>query len=238
MNPDRKTSGLTGVSKARDKSTIKRLQMYRNFKAKRDKTGKIVRPAPFQSKFADGTVARVEPNRKWFGNIKVVSSFVCSSNQRHENYSFSFSNFFYQVGQSALQKFQEELGKAIKDPYQVVMHQTKLPISLLKESGKFARVHLLETESFENTFGPKKQRKRPNLADYDLGSYIEKVQKSGEDYVEDKDKALMKDTTECVDLSREWIMKAGLSKRIWGELYKVIDSSDVIIQVERYLFKF
>lgn len=206
MNPDRKTSGLTGVSKARDKSTIKRLQMYRNFKAKRDKTGKIVRPAPFQSKFADGTVARVEPNRKWFGNIKVV-------------------------GQSALQKFQEELGKAIKDPYQVVMHQTKLPISLLKESGKFARVHLLETESFENTFGPKKQRKRPNLADYDLGSYIEKVQKSGEDYVEDKDKALMKDTTECVDLSREWIMKAGLSKRIWGELYKVIDSSDVIIQV-------
>jgi len=206
MNPDRKTTGLTGVSKARDKSTIKRLQMYRNFKAKRDKTGKIVRPAPFQSKFADGTVARVEPNRKWFGNIKVV-------------------------GQSALQKFQEELGKAIKDPYQVVMRQTKLPVSLLKESGKFARVHLLETESFENTFGPKKQRKRPTLADYDLDTYIEKVQKSSEDYVEDKDKSLMKESTECVDLSREWIMKAGLSKRIWGELYKVIDSSDVIIQV-------
>jgi hypothetical protein len=26
-------------------------------------------------------------------------------------------------------------------------------------------------------------------------------------------------------------MKAGLSKRIWGEFYKVIDCSDVIIQV-------
>merc|ERR1740128_485537 len=180
--------------------------MYRNFKAKRDQAGNIVRPAPFQSKFAEGTVARVEPNRKWFGNIKVV-------------------------GQSALQKFQEELGKAIKDPYQVVMRQTKLPISLLKESGKFARVHLLETESFGNTFGPKKQRKRPTLGDYDLDSYIEKVQKSGESYVEDKDKALIKESTEYVDLSREWIMQAGLSKRIWGELYKVIDSSDIIIQV-------
>lgn len=115
------------------------------------------------------------------------------------------------------------------------MRQTKLPVSLLKESGKFARVHLLETESFENTFGPKKQRKRPTLADYDLDTYIEKVQKSSEDYVEDKDKSLMKESTECVDLSREWIMKAGLSKRIWGELYKVIDSSDVIIQVKKDL---
>jgi nuclear GTP-binding protein len=73
MNPDRKTDGLKGVSKARDKATIKRLQMYRNFKAKRDSSGKIIRPAPFQSKVPSGTVARVEPNRKWFGNIRVVS---------------------------------------------------------------------------------------------------------------------------------------------------------------------
>lgn len=72
MNPDRKTSNLRGVSKARDKATIKRLQMYRNFKAKRDESGKIVRPAPFQSKVPSGTVARVEPNRRWFGNVRVV----------------------------------------------------------------------------------------------------------------------------------------------------------------------
>ncbi len=72
MNPDRKTSTLKGVARPRDKATIKRLQMYRNFKAKRDESGKVIRPAPFQSKFASGTVARVEPNRKWFGNIRVV----------------------------------------------------------------------------------------------------------------------------------------------------------------------
>ena len=29
---------------------------------------------------------------------------------------------------------------------------------------------------------------------------------------------------------RENVMGAGQSKRIWGELYKVIDSSDVVIQ--------
>ena len=74
MNPDRSKSTLKGVSKARDKATIKRLQMYRNFKAKHDASGKVVRAAPFQSKIPAGTVARVEPNRKWFGNIRVVSS--------------------------------------------------------------------------------------------------------------------------------------------------------------------
>lgn len=40
------------------------------------------------------------------------------------------------IGQNALQRFQEELGQTLKDPYQVVMHQTKLPITLLNETGK------------------------------------------------------------------------------------------------------
>lgn len=40
------------------------------------------------------------------------------------------------VSQNALQTFQEELGKVIKDPYQVVMKQTKLPITLLQEKAK------------------------------------------------------------------------------------------------------
>jgi len=39
MNPERRTEGLKGVAKVRTKATIKRLQMYRNFKAKRDKVG-------------------------------------------------------------------------------------------------------------------------------------------------------------------------------------------------------
>lgn len=40
------------------------------------------------------------------------------------------------VGQEQLQKFQENLGKALQDPFQVVMRQTKLPISLLTEKAK------------------------------------------------------------------------------------------------------
>ena len=33
------------------------------------------------------------------------------------------------------------------------------------------------------------------------------------------------------DAAREYIFAAGKSKRIWNELYKVIDSSDVVLQV-------
>lgn len=34
-----------------------------------------------------------------------------------------------------------------------------------------------------------------------------------------------------VDEARAWYLQAGQSKRIWNELYKVIDSSDVVIHV-------
>ena len=34
--------------------------------------------------------------------------------------------------------------------------------------------------------------------------------------------------------ARDYHLQKGQSKRIWGELYKVLDSSDVIIQVGSY----
>jgi len=206
MNPERSTEGLKGVAKPRTKGTIKRLQMYRNFKAKRDKSGKILTPAPFQGWVPSGTMARVEPNRKWFDNTRVI-------------------------GQNALQKFQEELGKSIKNPYDIVMKSTKLPITLLNEKGKYARVHLLDTESFESTFGKKKLRKKPNLKVRDENHLSEVVSMVENTYTDEKDFDIVKEDTGEKDVSRDWIMNAGQSKRIWNELYKVIDSSDVLLMV-------
>lgn len=206
MNPERSKENLKGVAKPRTKSTIKRLQMYRNFKAKRDKTGKILTPAPFQGWLPSGTRARVEPNQKWFGNTRVIS-------------------------QNALQKFQTELGAAMKNPYQVVMKPTNLPITLLNEKGKNARVHLLETESFESVFGPKKSRKRPNLPAKGLEELTEMVKKNEESYSSEKDSNIVKDDGGVKDMPRDWVMAAGQSRRIWNELYKVVDSSDVILQI-------
>ncbi|XP_058461181.1 nucleolar GTP-binding protein 2 [Malaya genurostris] len=206
MNPERSTEGLKGVAKPRTKSTIKRLQMYRNFKAKRDRKGKILTPAPFQGWVSSGTVSRVEPSPKWFANSRVIS-------------------------QSSLQKFQEEMGKAIRDPYKVVMKPTNLPITLLNETAKYQRVHLLDTEGFDTTFGPKKQRKRPSLKVRDLEDLTRNAEESVDRYDDSKDRDLERDDGGVKDQVREWIFAAGQSKRIWNELHKVIDSADVLLQV-------
>ncbi|XP_017078969.1 nucleolar GTP-binding protein 2 [Drosophila eugracilis] len=206
MNPERPKSGLKGVAHPRTKGTIKRLQMYRNFKAKRDRTGKILTPAPFQGRLPAGTMARVEPTPKWFSNSRVIS-------------------------QTALQKFQDEIGKAVKDPYQVIMKPSQLPVTLLNEAAKYKRVHLLDTESFDSTFGPKKQRKRVSLKVRDLEDLSKAADDQADKYDSAKDLDLIREDTGEKKAVRDWVFGAGQSKRIWNELHKVVDASDVLLQV-------
>uniref|UniRef100_K7FL00 Nucleolar GTP-binding protein 2 n=1 Tax=Pelodiscus sinensis TaxID=13735 RepID=K7FL00_PELSI len=196
-----------GGHNVRDRATIRRLNMYRQ-KERRNNRGKVIRPLQYQSTVAPGTVARVEPNIKWFGNTRVIK-------------------------QSSLQKFQEEMETVMKDPYKVVMKQSKLPMSLLHDriTPHNSKVHILDTEAFETTFGPKSQRKRPNLSVNDVQSLLENAEASVGTYDQGKDRDLVMEDTGVRDEAREEIYKKGQSKRIWGELYKVIDSSDVIVQV-------
>ncbi|CAH6790852.1 nucleolar GTP-binding protein 2 [Phodopus roborovskii] len=204
-NPDR-VQGAGGQN-MRDRATIRRLNMYRQ-KERRNNRGKVIKPLQYQSTVASGTVARVEPNIKWFGNTRVIK-------------------------QASLQKFQEEMDKVMKDPYKVVMKQSKLPMSLLHDriQPHNAKVHILDTESFESTFGPKSQRKRPNLFASDMQSLLENAEMSTESYDQGKDRDLVTEDTGVRNEAQEEIYKKGQSKRIWGELYKVIDSSDVVVQV-------
>ncbi|KAF7651383.1 hypothetical protein LDENG_00111610 [Lucifuga dentata] len=204
-NPDRVKGA--GGNNMRDRATIKRLNMYRQ-KQRCNKRGKVIKPLQHQSTVAPGTVARVEPNIKWFANTRVIK-------------------------QSSLQKFQYEIGAVQKDPYRVVMRQSKLPMSLLHDRVKAhnSKVHILDTEGFETTFGPKAQRKRPNLMVGDVKDLVDQAEASAMNYSADKDKDLVTEDTGVREEAREEIFKKGQSKRIWGELYKVLDSSDVIIQV-------
>jgi len=206
MNPNRPKEALKGVAKPRTAGTIKRLAMYKNFKAKRNAQGKILKAAPYQGYVDSGTRARVEPARGWFSNTKVIS-------------------------QSALQKFQSAMGEVNKDPYKVVMNPTKLPVTLLQEKAKYARVHMLDTEPFSNTFGSKSTRKKPKLGTTDLADLVAGAESRADTYKEDSDRDRVVERPDSEPAPREWIFGAGQSKRIWNELYKVIDSSDVVIQV-------
>lgn len=203
MNPDRPREG----PHQRSKSTINRIKMYKNFKPVRDRSGKIVQAAPFQGWLNAGTQARVEPHRKWFGNTRVI-------------------------GQEQLQKFQENLGKVMKDPFQVVMRQTKLPITLLQEKAKQQRVHVTDTESFEHTFGKKALRKKPKLSSDTVEALNEEAALKDSMYKKEADKDLFIEGAAPERFeNKNPLFKAGQSNRVWGELYKVIDSSDVVVQV-------
>ncbi|XP_062090637.1 nuclear/nucleolar GTPase 2 [Humulus lupulus] len=190
---------------SRTAATVRRLHMY-NTRPKRDRKGKILRNE-FQSDELPCT--RIQPDRRWFGNTRVVN-------------------------QKELEFFREELQSRMSNNYNVILKERKLPLSLLNDHQKQARVHLLDREPFQDAFGPKTKRKRPRLLAADYDSLLKKADGSQDAFEEKHADDVNVEGGEgdgFRDLVRHNMFEKGQSKRIWGELYKVIDSSDVVVQV-------
>lgn len=198
----RKTATKGNVRSAQ---TIKRLKMYKTRPVRTDE-GKIVREA-FRNKTAplDG---RVEPNMKWFGNTRVV-------------------------GQQDLQKMRETIEREANDPNTFLVRSKRLPTALIHEPvQKPARVQ--DVEPFEQTFGPKAQRKRPKLPAVDLDTIIKSAREEAVQYNPSADQNTA-EHRELRDIAykTEYDPKLvrGQTNRIYAEIYKVIDSSDVLMYV-------
>ncbi|KAJ0044883.1 hypothetical protein Pint_04487 [Pistacia integerrima] len=227
-----RTDGKTG---SRSASTVRRLKMY-NTRPKRDRKGKVLKHE-LQSKDLPNT--RIQPDRRWFGNTRVVN-------------------------QKELEFFREELQSRMSSSYNVILREKKLPFSLLNDHQKVemyrcvrrwnpmtykfmklckmhlsslnmqARVHLLDTEPFKDAFGPKGKRKRPKLLATDYDSLVKRADGSQDAFEQKYGASTSAEGNEgdgFRDLVRHTMFEKGQSKRIWGELYKVIDSSDVVVQV-------
>ena len=211
-NPDRKVT----KGNFRSKSTIMRLNMYKAGKPVRNKDGKIIGGSLMMSTTAGGkaipNAARIAPNRRWFGNTRIIS-------------------------QNELDSFREEMTTKEADPYSVILRRKKIPMALLQEPEKEARVKILETETFKSVFGDKMTRKRPKLsstmADYE--ALMNNATEKGKVYEADgpsKDSNLEVDLcAEGMLIRKDDLFAKGQSKRIWGELYKVLDCSDVILEI-------
>lgn len=199
-----------GDTHLRDKATIRRLMMYKGGKPVRDSKGKIVKAAVYQSWNASGTRARVAPNQKWFGNTRTVT-------------------------QDSLQKFQQALKTAVQDPTQVILKPSKLPVTLLSDKTKQPKVPVLNIQPFNETFGKNSKRKKPNLQLVDYESLVASASEKQANYSEETDikleSQIEKKNLEFKDERRDPLLKAGQSRRIYNELFKVIDSSDVLLQV-------
>ncbi|GAB7358503.1 hypothetical protein MBLNU230_g2566t1 [Neophaeotheca triangularis] len=212
----------------RSAKKVKTLNMFKEGKAVRNARGDITQAASFQGR--EKPSARIEPNRKWFTNTRVIS-------------------------QDALSAFRGAVEAQSKDPYSFLLKQNKLPMSLINDGGKERKDGVvqhqakmkIESEKFGDTFGPKSQRKRPKLAVSsieDMAASTSKDQSAYEEKQDDtnrlsgfapqeQDDIVAHGKLDDGDLTvaREPVFTKGQSKRIWNELYKVIDSSDVIVHV-------
>ena len=198
--------------------------MFKGGDAQRNSSGKITKAASFQSR--EKPKARVEPNRKWFGNTRVIS-------------------------QDALSSFREAMAERASDPYQVLLKSNKLPMSLVRDgqgkNGLKQHQAKMQVESapYGDTFGPKAQRKRVKLGVGSLEDLAGETVKMHDTYLDRLDQAKLLSGNSGVEepvgeanaedavlsTAVEPIFSKGQSKRIWNELYKVIDSSDVVIHV-------
>uniref|UniRef100_A0A0A8XTY5 Nucleolar GTP-binding protein 2 N-terminal domain-containing protein n=1 Tax=Arundo donax TaxID=35708 RepID=A0A0A8XTY5_ARUDO len=142
---DKKGAGGGAGGGSRSAATVRRLKMYK-MRPLRDSGGKVLKN-DLQSKELPNT--RIEPDRRWFGNTRVV-------------------------GQKELGLFREELQSRMSNNYNVILKERKLPLSLLQDHQKQAKAHLLDIEPFEHAFGPKGKRKRPKLMALDYESLLKK----------------------------------------------------------------
>ncbi|OSX66837.1 hypothetical protein POSPLADRAFT_1164062 [Postia placenta MAD-698-R-SB12] len=201
---------VKGENFYRNAKAVGRLKMLNGGKAVRDKDGKIIQAAAFQKGEDETKPGRVQPDRRWFGNTRVIS-------------------------QTALDHFRTSLASKQHDPYSVLLRRNKLPMALLDDAANpnvRKRSHIVETEPFKDTFGPKAQRKKPTLG---VGTFEElsKVSTAAVDEaaaaVEAEEALAIFEPTHADII--EPIYAKGTSRRIYGELYKVIDSSDVILHI-------
>jgi nuclear GTP-binding protein len=94
-------------------------------------------------------------------------------------------------------------------------------------------MNLLEVESFEDTFGSRRKRKKPKLGEAaaSLEAMVEAAQSKSEKYTPESDPNIDVSLDYKHALNEQHLFDKGQSKRIWAELYKVVDCSDIVVQV-------
>ncbi|KAI0411535.1 nucleolar GTP-binding protein 2 [Xylaria grammica] len=216
---------IKGENFYRDAKKVRALNIRKDLGPRRNAEGKIVEAAKYQSR--EAPVARIEPNRKWFTNTRVIS-------------------------QDSLTQFREAMAEKASDPYAVLLKSNKLPMTLLRDGSDTPGLKqhrakmMIQTSSFADTFGPASQRKRVKLDVSSLAQMAEESENSMDTYRERLEKARLlsgtdenneeggEDRVEVADplsLAIEPVFQKGQSKRIWNELYKVLDSSDVVLHI-------
>ncbi|KAF2665112.1 putative nucleolar GTPase [Microthyrium microscopicum] len=219
---------IKGENFYRDAKKVRVLKRLTDGKPTRNAAGKITQSASYQSR--DKPKARVEPHRKWFTNSRVIS-------------------------QETLSSFREAIEQQTADPNSYLLKSNKLPMSLIRDdetkTKNGVRIYqakmVVGASSFKDTFGPKAQRKKVKLGLSSFEDLAGETVKQHDTFLDRQEQAKLltgqlgaytdlnendkDEATGVLSAARESIFSKGQSKRIWNELYKVIDSSDVVVHV-------
>ncbi len=104
-----------------------------------------------------------------------------------------------------------------RTPYEVLLSTGNIPYSIINNEVKTAC-----NKDLSGCFGSKDQPKRPRLP----YNSLEELKKRGEEQLQN-----INDNNDCKKVYRGSKRIKGQSEKTWNELYKVLDSSDVIIHV-------
>ncbi|CRH03913.1 GTPase, putative [Plasmodium relictum] len=157
-------------------------------------------------------VRRIEPNIKWFNNTRTIS-------------------------QNKLEIFRNKLEESTHDPFSIIIKRSKIPVELLKDerysvTKKYKNENFLRIENYDDVFSKRKKRKRPKLNVSSIEEFANNAKNKLSTYETKNDKSLIEKKSEVEKkYSNDQLLKIGQSKRIWNELYKVVDSSDIILEV-------
>lgn len=192
-NPNRKADKVGGPGANRSKSTIKLLNLYRE------------KPNIAKMHERKAEPNRIEPDRKWFGNVRTVD-------------------------QKELDRLRTELEQHEKDPYTFALSKPKVDLSLLTRASVPRTGRLTDVESFADTFGPKMKRIKPKIVSESVEALAERVGQLEARYdpAKDSNTQTMKEALAAPQFNEDKRIQAGQSRRIWSELYKVVDASDVV----------
>ncbi|PFH55012.1 hypothetical protein XA68_11081 [Ophiocordyceps unilateralis] len=202
---------VKGENFYRDARKAKVLSMYNEGRMQRNSQGNITKAASYQSR--DVPSAHIEPNRRWFTNTRSVS-------------------------QETLQVFREAWAANAYNPYKILLKSNRLPLGLIRPGkdhspGSKQQQAKTKVESFPfaEVFGPKARRKRVNLGVDSLNDLADSTLDSPCAYNIFSRASSHPGDDKLISTSVEPVFDKGQSKRIWNELYKVIDSSDVVLHV-------
>ncbi|KIH91871.1 nuclear GTP-binding protein [Sporothrix brasiliensis 5110] len=231
---------VKGENFYRSAKKVKQLNMYKEGKAQRDSEGNITKAASYQSR--DIPTAVIEPNRRWFQNSRVISQeSLTAFRSAMAEQAKDPNRFLLKSAKLPMSLIRDEtsatkqkpvLADSFADVFGDKATRKRVTMKDFSTLDDLADTARLSMRSFND--------RRSALVQNGLLSAAAAASEGVESAVVDKALEELdyvppevghEEADASSSLRMEPVFSKGQSRRIWNELYRTIDSSDVIIHV-------